>query len=171
MGLRASPTAAIISQTNYGVPLFLSQIIAQLEKTAPGSSQIHLGAGKHGRDLFLEGLTVSQVVHEYGDVCQAVTELAGELDAPFSPEEFGTLNRCLDDAIAGAVTEFAHQELTASTGRPASQITELENLVFTAIAAMEALQSGSVGISGATGRLLARSLLTMRLVLSTDKAR
>ena len=44
---------------------------------------------------------------------------------------------------------------------------ELKNLVFTAVSAMEALQSGSVGIDGTTGRLLARSLLAMRSVIST----
>jgi hypothetical protein len=53
---------------------------------------------------------VSQVVHDYGDVCQAITELAGEMDAPISTEDFRTLNRCLDDAIAGAVTEYGREQ-------------------------------------------------------------
>ena len=63
-------------------------------------------ATKHGRDLLDQGYSVSQVVHDYGDVCQAVTELAVERRAAISPADFRTLNRCLDDAIAGAVTEY-----------------------------------------------------------------
>ena len=58
---------------------------------------------------------MGQVVHGYGDVCQAVTELAMELESPISADEFKTLNRCLDEAIAQAVTEFARQrDLSAS---------------------------------------------------------
>ena len=61
----------------------------------------------HGRELRLQGFTVSQVVHDYGDVCQSITDLAMERDAPISVDDFRTLNRCLDDAIASAVTEYA----------------------------------------------------------------
>ena len=50
---------------------------------------------------------MSQVVHDYGDVCQAITELALERKAPITVKEFHTLNRCLDTAIAEAVTEHA----------------------------------------------------------------
>jgi hypothetical protein len=54
---------------------------------------------------------VSQVVHDYGDICQAITELALDQKAPITVKEFHTLNRCLDAAIAEAVTE--HARLTA----------------------------------------------------------
>ena len=50
---------------------------------------------------------MAQVIHGYGDVCQAVTELADETSARITADEFHTLNRCLDDAIAEAVTEYA----------------------------------------------------------------
>ena len=59
--------------------------------------------------MLRQGFTVDQVVHDYGDLCQAVTELALEKNAPVSTDEFHTLNRCLDDAIADAVTEFGWQ--------------------------------------------------------------
>ena len=64
---------------------------------------------KHGQDLLRQRFTMSQVVHEYGDVCQAITELAVELNAPISTDDFRTLNRCLDDAIAGAATEYGRE--------------------------------------------------------------
>ncbi|MGZ5224889.1 MAG: hypothetical protein ACXWCS_12030 [Burkholderiales bacterium] len=51
----------------------------------------------HGGELLRRGLTVDQVVHDYGDLCRAVTELAIEEDAAVTVAEFRTLNRCLDD--------------------------------------------------------------------------
>lgn len=67
------------------------------------------GATRHGRELAQKGFTVDQVVHDYGDLCQSITELALERKAPFEMKDFHTLNRCLDDVIADAVTEFIRQ--------------------------------------------------------------
>jgi len=47
-------------------------------------------AALHGRDLLNLGYTVDQVVHDYGDLCQAITDLAFERDAPFEIDEFRT---------------------------------------------------------------------------------
>jgi hypothetical protein len=70
-------------------------------------SKLGVSAVAHGSALLTLGYTVDQVVHDYGDLCQAITDLAVERDAPFSVPEFRTLNRCLDNAIANAVTEFS----------------------------------------------------------------
>ncbi len=59
--------------------------------------------------MFDRGFTAEQVVHEYGSVCQVLTEMALELDEPIAIAEFRTLNACLDDAIAAAVTAFARR--------------------------------------------------------------
>jgi hypothetical protein len=56
----------------------------------------------HGRDLLMQGFTVSQVVHDYGDVCQSITDLAVEKESTIATGDFRTLNLCLDEAIAGA---------------------------------------------------------------------
>jgi hypothetical protein len=56
---------------------------------------------------------VDQVVHHYGDVCQAVTELAVRRGSSITTDEFRTLNRCLDEAIADAVTVFADESENA----------------------------------------------------------
>jgi hypothetical protein len=42
-------------------------------------------------DLLLQGFTVSQVVHDYGDVCQTITELALETNQPIDTADFRTL--------------------------------------------------------------------------------
>jgi hypothetical protein len=62
-----------------------------------------VSAGAHGKKLLELGYTVDQVVHDYGDLCQAITGLSVERDAPFAIHEFQTLNRCLDNSIADAV--------------------------------------------------------------------
>ena len=101
-----------------GIPLFLTQLAEtlRLENTEAPYSATAMGASAslHGRDLLALGFTVSQVVHDYGDVCQTVTELAIEREAEISTEEFNTLNRCLDNAIADAVTEYGRLQTEAS---------------------------------------------------------
>lgn len=159
-----------------GVPLFLTQLSEKLRSQSTGAAQsqraIGAGATRHGRDLLALGFTVSQVVHDYGDICQAITELAIEHDAPITTDEFKTLNGCLDTAIAEAVTE--HARITAEsrsseeierTGRAAHETRDLLN---SAILAYHALKSGNVAINGSTGAVLGRSLMGLRdLVDST----
>ena len=101
----------------YGVPLFLDQLIEALRQehasgspeagtVTPNSSEIGTTAARHGNELLRKGFTVGQVVHDYGDLCQAITETAMEQNATLSAAEFRTLNGCLDHAIAGAVSEL-----------------------------------------------------------------
>ena len=52
-------------------------------------------------------------LRDYGDVCQSITDLALQLNAPINVEDFRTLNRCLDDAIASAVTEHGRGNQSA----------------------------------------------------------
>src|SRR5579863_2156638 len=92
-----------------GIPLFFDQLIAILRFPSTSSEAIAESATRHGRVLLKRGFTVAQVVHDYGSVCQAVTELADETHASITPAEFNTFNRCLDEAIAQAVTEYGHQ--------------------------------------------------------------
>ena len=110
---RRSSPAQTAAALEHGVPIFLDQLVAELRDGPSKTPAIKESAAKHGSDLLRQGFTVSQVVHDYGDVCQSVTDLAVETNAPISTDDFRTLNRCLDDAIAGAVTQHAaDQELT-----------------------------------------------------------
>jgi hypothetical protein len=152
------PTEAEIGQ---GVPLFLNQLVDELRHGPSGTQAINRGAIQHGHDLLLQGLTIGQVVHDYGDICQSVTDLAVELSAAISTDEFRTLNRCLDDAIAGAVTEFSRGREVNRNG----DAHELRNLTNTAITAFEVLQEGNVGVGGSTGALVHRSLIAIRALV------
>jgi hypothetical protein len=137
------------------------QLVKELRHGHSKTHEITKGATQHGHDLLLQGFTVSQVVHGYGDVCQSVTDLAVEMDAPISTDDFRTLNRCLDDAIAGAVTEYACEQDVTRDGE--SQ--ELRNLTYTALTAFEVLQRGSVGVGGSTGAVVHRSLMRIRALV------
>jgi len=175
-------------ELEFGVPIFLDQIIKTLrvEETAqpmlsrrvsgpsgggkPALSEIGESAARHGSELLRHGFTVDQVVHDYGDLCQAITDLAFETNASIEVSEFRTLNRCLDNAIADAVTEFNYQrefavadkQLHALNERLGFFAHELRNLINTATLALHAVKAGNVGLGGATGGILERSLVGLR---------
>jgi signal transduction histidine kinase len=157
------------AELDHGVPLFLSQLTATLEgemgasrfsANAIGASDAH-----HGRDLRELGFSVAQVVHDYGDICQALTELALEHSAPITTEEFHTLNRCLDTAIAEAVTE--HSRVTVEIAfadqveRWGGVAHEIRDMLNTANLAYELLKRGTVAINGSTGAVLGRTLINL----------
>lgn len=165
-------------EVEHGVPLFLTQLseTLRLEATpAPfPAGAIGAGAARHGGELLRSGFTVSQVVHDYGDICQTITSIAVEQKAPISVEEFQTLNRCLDTAIAEAVTE--HARLTAET-RSAEEVErlghaahELRDSLNTAILAFHTLKRGAVAINGSTGAILGQSLMTLREIVDRTLA-
>jgi signal transduction histidine kinase len=175
---RAAPRATAL-ELKTAVPLFLDQLIATLQieestKARHSDQQIGLTAAKHGKALQKLGFTAAQVIHDYGDVCQAITELAVELDAPITADEFRTLNRCLDEAMAVAVAEFGRQrEMKMSddeTERLGFFAHELRNLLHNSMLAFEILKSGSVGVGGSTGALLGRNLMRLRDLIDRSLA-
>ena len=163
---RSSPRATL-AEIDHGVPLFLDQLVEALLRGASDSQEISDSAVLHGRDLLRQGFTVSQVVHDYGDVCQSITELAVETNAPISTDDFRVLNGCLDNAIAGAVTQYGREQRQPHVSAdPAHEhetsaffAHELRNLLNTAIIAFEVVRTGNVGVSGSTGAVLHPSLV------------
>jgi signal transduction histidine kinase len=169
------PTKAEIE---HGVPVFLDQLVIALRLGQQSSPDINKSAVLHGEELMRRGFTVSQVVHDYGDVCQSITELAVETGATISTDDFRRLNLCLDDAIAGAVTEFGREQSQADSpgASPSSSEQlgflshELRNLSNTAILAFEVLKTGNVGVAGSTGAVLHRSLIGIGTLVSRSLA-
>jgi hypothetical protein len=142
-----------------------------MRRGGQSSPEIGRTAVLHGHDLLRQGVSVSQVVHDYGDVCQAITDLAVETAATIPTDDFRTLNRCLDDAIAGAVTEYGRDKRASTTdGTPS--LYELSDLITTATLAFKVLKTGNVGVSGSTGAALDRALqrLTVLIGHSLDEA-
>ena len=105
-------------------------------------------ASKHGDEMLRLGFTVGQVVHDYGDFCQSVTELAFECDAQITIDEFHSFNRCLDDVTAHAVTEYGRlreQSLAdQETERLGALAHELRNHLNTAMLSFAILKGGTV---------------------------
>ena len=160
-------------EVEHGVPLFLTQLSETLRlettDTPFPSEAIGSTAAKHGAELLGAGFNVSQVVHDYGDICQVITDLAMEKKAPITVAEFHILNRSLDTAIAEAVTE--HARITAQTGsageveRLGAAAHELRDILNSALLAFHMLRRGTVAINGSTGEVLGRSLMSLRDVV------
>jgi hypothetical protein len=166
---------------DHGVPLFLQQLVETLREEqgtdvrasdseqTPATTEIGRSAAIHGAELLRQGFSVDQVVHDYGDVCQCVTALAVEQEVPISTDEFRTLNRCLDNAIADAVASFGSAR-EKSIDRQAETLqqrlvvfaSEHRRLIDIAMQSLIAIQTGNIGTSGATGTLLAHALAEVR---------
>jgi signal transduction histidine kinase len=189
---RRPTRAATPEQLRNGIPIFLGQLERTLRAEEGGEaiesvrisgisggdasslSEMGVSAIAHGRELLTLGFSIDQVVHDYGDLCQAITDLAVERDAPFGVHEFRTLNRCLDNAIAGAVTEFssqrdaslAQQQADVFNERLGFLVHELRNALITASLALAALEQSQLSVSGATGGVLKRSIQNMKHLIS-----
>jgi hypothetical protein len=178
-----------VAELEHGVPVLLSQLVKALdvqskidaERERTGEARADAGgpdtnedigrsAGVHGQDLRKFGFTIGQVVHGYGDVCQAVTELALERNAHVTTSEFHTLNSCLDNAIAGAVTSWSQP--LGGPGEYKSNdafAQRLSVVIENASVSFEALRSGRVGVGGATGIVLATCLSRLRSIVEDMK--
>jgi hypothetical protein len=170
---RTSPVPSEEDLKN-GVPLFLRQLIDRLRSATRDSGAIEDGAAVHGGEMLAMGFTVSQVVRSYGDICQVITQLADETDASITADEFHVFNRCLDDAIAHAVTEYQRRRDESiaydGTERLGVLAHELRNRLTAATLSFTILQEGTVAIGGSTGAVLGRSLRGMSELINNALA-
>jgi signal transduction histidine kinase len=148
-----------------GVALFLDQLTQALLRATPSVTtlqEISTSATAHGGEMLHHGFSVSQVVHGYGDVYQAVVEAAEEADFAISARDLGTLGRCLDDAIAQAVTEYMRRrELAISDEeilRSGELAHEMRNRLSAAVVGFELVRRGTVPIGGSVSALVSRNL-------------
>ena len=139
------------------VGLFLDLAVSELER-----QRVHpeepVQEAQAGYDLSLPGLTVVQIAHGCSDLCQLIVELAIELEVRVSADDLIALDQCLDDTIAGAVTEQGRWADKTGDG----QLQELRNFANTATAAFAVLREGRVGIRSPVGDVLEHSLVSIR---------
>ncbi len=184
---RRAPKATDV-ELEHGIPRFLDELAEMLRHEGmPGpvrtsgesaGSEMRTTAVQHGHELLEHGFTVDQVVHDYGDLCQAITDLACEQEVPLAVNEFRSLNGCLDNAIADSVTEFSYRRdlvleeagVHALNERLGFLAHELRNLIQTATLAVSAIKAGNVGLAGATGAVLDRSLIGLRNLVDRSLA-
>lgn len=187
---RAGPTAATRMEQD-GIPLFLDQVIKTLEaeEASQGAlsarisgasggkvlerSEIGIAAARHAREMYQRGFSFEQMVRSYGDIFESITELADEEGVSIGVKRFKTLSRCLDNAIAGAVTEFAYQEESQAVDRSAHDADarlqalsqELRKHLQSAMLAVAAIRHSDLDLDGVTGDILDLSLVAMRKLL------
>ena len=155
-----------------GVPMLLDQLVAALRGATPAGTQLlamEATAALHGGHLLEQGFTLSQVVHDYGDVCQALTQLALDTKAAITTAEFQTLNRCLDDAIAGAVTAYTRLREQAISDEEALRsgvlAHELRNHLAAASVGFEMIRRGTVANDGSVSALISRNHAQMKSLI------
>ena len=191
-----APLGVSEEELAHGVTIFLDQLIKTLlvEKTAtpmrsrkvsgpsgggkPNLSEIGESATRHGRELQRHGFTAEEVVHDYGDLCQSISDLAFEHGETMEVDEFRTLNRCLDNAIASAVTEFGYQRDFVVADKQTVELNErlgffaheLRNQLCTATLALSIIKQGNVGLGGATGGVLDRALVGLANLIDRSLA-
>ena len=128
----------------------------------PYDVEVAKSAGAYGKELQHRGYTLSHVVHAYGAICQSITEIAIEKNAAITTEEFRALNRCLDTAIAGAVTMFHAERAEDVTNRETQHLGflahELRNALSIVNTSLRLIKSGTVGFGGSIGQVLDRAL-------------
>jgi signal transduction histidine kinase len=151
------------------VSAFLTQVTTTLRQgTAPSAynaAAMTMAAGRNGANMLRAGHPIVDVVQAYGDVCQAVTALAAESRVPISAADFCVFNRCLDDAIGHAVSEYnritEETRAVAETQRLGFAAHELRDQLQTAQLSLHTLKSSGGSIDGLSGQLLERSLLNL----------
>lgn len=174
-----------------GFSLFLDQLIASLRQEesegayssgaisgptsgAPSQSEVGMAAFSLGSEVYALGVPIDQLVHSYGDMCQAIVELSEQMNLRLEIAEYHLLNQCLDNAIATAVTEYEfHQNRQlASHSRRAemahkAEVSErLRNHLGTATTAIAALKLRELTLGGVTGRILERSLMHLNEIVN-----
>ena len=174
--------SATPAEVDNGVPLFLQQLTDTLRReqvtaardtsgpqSTPANSDVGFAAALHGAEMLRLGFSVDQVVHEYGDVCQSVTDMAVEQKVLIAADQFRTLNRCLDDAIADAVSAYGRANQTLiddqadnAHARLRTYAVEHRRLVDIALESFSAIRTGNVGTTGATSTLLLHTLGELR---------
>ena len=175
---RGSRTLGGAEQAANGVPAFVDQLVDALRRARithiPDHQAIKSSGALHGEDLLLSGVTIAQVVRDYGDVCQTITELVIEQGAAISATEFKTLNLCLDDATAEAVAAYERRNRRAAvddgTERLGVLAHEMRNVLNTASLSLEGIKSGRVPVNGSTGLLLGKSLKGLRDLIDRSLA-
>ena len=161
-----------------GIPLFLDQLVSRLERqagqTLSSSPDIEDTAPARGRSFLQPGIRVAHIVNDYGAICQSVGEIAVERKASISAADYKILNQALDDAIAGALTEYSlrQEEDRAKKEREHLGVLahELRKALASVVAAVGLLKKGQVPAAGRTMDLIDRNLRRAQDLIDTSLA-
>jgi signal transduction histidine kinase len=161
-----------------GVPLFLDQLIGRLradqDPTLDSSPGIEETAPSRGRSYLRPGVGVVQIVHDYGAICQSVGDLAVARGAEIGARGYQILNQALDDAIAGALSEYTarREQNRAQQEREEVGILahELRNALSGVAVGVTLLKRGQVPPAGKTMEVIERNLSRAQALIDTSMA-
>lgn len=177
--LDLSDSRSSSDEMDVGLPVFYNELVEVLradeEETSEELSHPHRNsAQRRGKESLRLGYTISQVVHGYGTLCQAITEYAGQHDQSITAREFNRLNYCLDVAIAEAVTEFSKGQRETTSREEVQRLGflahELRNALANAAMAYHMIKRGVVGVSGSTNMVLEISIRRMKDIIDRSLA-
>jgi hypothetical protein len=164
---------------HHGLPVFLDQVCEALQRHQGVQRELDqeamvLSASQHGDEMFHNGLTLTQVVQDYGDARHVVSDLIMDRHWYVSMDDLQVLNSCVDDAIAGAVSEFDRQcNLCTWKGgveRIGMLAHEMRNVIQAASITFESIKRGTVAARGATSVMHERSLKRMNALVERSIA-
>jgi signal transduction histidine kinase len=152
----------------YGFASFIDEVITALREDARDSNQTPnttfgaTTAAAHAIVRKRQGFDLSRVIHDYGLVCDSITELLHEHDERPSAREFQILNRCVDEAVSQAAEAFwseTHEDdQQEKVERLAFLAHEIRNAVSSANMAFELIRYGRVAVDGRTAEVVQRGL-------------
>ena len=165
------PAPAPSEEELEGLPIFIDQLSEQLLRregmAAEAGPDIGPTASRRGEQLQHLGVSLSQIVHDYGAVCQAVMDVADGEGATIALDEYKTLNKCLDEAISEAITRHGAvhgEERERTRDREEAEhmgvlVHELRNTLSAVALAYRSLKRANVSPSGSrTGAVIDRNL-------------
>lgn len=155
--VRSRNKASMVKAASESDETFLTEVSGR-----PDEVELANTAKAHGTELLRLGYTLSHVVHAYGAICQSITEVATIKNAQISPNEFHDLNRCLDIAIAGAVTGFQLDQNSQEANREIEHLGflahELRNALSSVSISFQLIKKGTVAVGGSTANIIDRGL-------------
>ncbi len=155
------------AELEHGIPAFLRELIDAVRTGRPSSmTSIVATADKHGTELLRKSFTLAQLVHDYGDLSHAITELAAETNTRITMDEFHTLNRCVEDAIAAAVMSYARERELKLCDQASEEADrrlrflahELRNLLGSATLSFDVIKNTTATLDASTSALHDRAL-------------
>src|SRR5688500_19037938 len=129
-----------------GVAAFIAQLSVDVRESAQSAVNDEV-VMPGGDELISPMSSVSQLTQPYRGVGRSVIEIALELNVPISADDFVMLDRCLDVAIADAVTQHVRMQKIGSD----REVTTLQDLTNNAISAFVVMNTGTVGVIRITG--------------------
>ncbi len=168
------------AEMNLGLPVFYDELIEILRVDELSSTReavnsltqkLHTAsAARRGKESLELGYTISQVVHGYGTLCQAITEYAEQnREKPIEAREFNRLNYCLDVAIAEAVTAFNRAQVEVNARAEVQRLGflahEMRNALNSLAAAHQLIKKGVIGFGGSTSKLVETAITRMKDII------